>query len=77
MNEKLYKANVELVDENRILKEDKKALQRRIDKAIEYVKTLQFNFDFEKDIKKFAFDFLYTNQGKKLLEILKGEYINE
>ena len=38
INEKIYQANIELVDRNKLLEEDVKALQKRIDKAIEYLK---------------------------------------
>lgn len=61
MNEKLYQANVELVDENKVLKEDKKILQRRIDKAIEWIEENQY----------------YFPRPDKLSKILKGDKINE
>lgn len=73
MNEKLYKANVQLVDDNRVLKEDKKILQRRLDKAIEYIKD---NADYGIQ-EKCCMDDLNYNNCDELLEILKGEYKNE
>lgn len=35
INEKLYQANIDLVDRNRLLEEDKKILQKRINDAID------------------------------------------
>lgn len=77
INEKIYKANIQLQDENKVLKQDKKILQKRIDTAIEYINQLKFAFNFDKEINKFAFDFLYTKEGEILKKILKGEYFNE
>lgn len=37
INERMYQANIELVDRNKLLEEDKKILQKNIDKAIELI----------------------------------------
>ena len=63
MNEKLYKANIGLVDENKVLKDDKKILERRIEKAVEYINYNQFNGNNK----------IICINGNDLLEILKGE----
>lgn len=60
INEQLYQANIELVDRNKLLEEDVKKLEKRIDKAIEYIEPFYEN----------ALD--YT-EFKEILEILKGE----
>lgn len=38
INEQLYQANIELLDRNKLLEEDVKKLEKRIDKAIELLK---------------------------------------
>lgn len=38
INEQLYEANIELVDRNKLLEKDLGILQKRIDKAVEYLK---------------------------------------
>ena len=68
MNKKIVEANVKLQDENKILKEDKEILQRRIERAIEYIEKWQ--------------SFQHTNgttheELRNLKGILKGEYIKE
>lgn len=37
INERMYQANIELVDRNKLLEEDKKLLQKKINKAIELI----------------------------------------
>ena len=37
INEQMYQANIELVDRNKLLEKDVSILQKRIDKAIEYI----------------------------------------
>ena len=59
----IIKANIELLDENKALKEDKEILKRRIDKAIEYIDRRDIEWGSE--------------EHNKLLNILKGEYIYE
>lgn len=68
MNKHIVEANVKLQDENKLLKEDKEILQRRIEKAIEYIEKWQ--------------NFQHTNGStheelRNLKGILKGEYIKE
>ncbi len=65
INNRIVEANVKLQDENKLLKEDKQILQRRIERAIEYI---------EENDNKEPWKSL---NGKELLEILKGEYIKE
>lgn len=60
INERMYQANIELVDRNKLLEKDVSILQRRIDTAIEYIEPFYEN----------ALD--YT-EFKEILEILKGE----
>ena len=63
INEQMYKANIELVDKNRILEEDKKILTKRINRAIEYLEPIE----------------LISIKGKMkqdLLNILKGRYVD-
>lgn len=64
--EKMYQANVKLVDENSTLKEYTKSLERRIDKAIEYINEMCLSSDG------------YASYGDDLrpehiIEILKGD----
>lgn len=66
MNKKIVEANIQLQDEN-------KELKKIIKTAIEYIESLKFAFDFDIEINKLAFDFIYTDEGKELLKILKGE----
>lgn len=63
INEQMYKANIELVDKNRLLEEDKKILIKRINRAIEYLEPIE----------------LISIKGKMkqdLLNILKGRYVD-
>lgn len=56
-------------NEDRLIKE----LQQKeniIKKVREWANKTVFYFDFEEEIKKHAFDLLYTKQGQELLEIL-------
>lgn len=43
INEQMYKANIELVDKNRILEEDKKILTKRINSTIEMLEDFKIN----------------------------------
>lgn len=68
MNKHIVEANVKLQDENKLLKEDKEILKRRMDRAIEYIEKWQ--------------SFQHTNGStheelRNLKGILKGEYIKE
>lgn len=63
INEQMYKANIELVDKNRILEEDKKILTKRINKALEYIEQLPF-----KDLAPIEIKVVY--------KILQGRYVD-
>lgn len=68
MNKHIVEANVKLQDENKLLKEDKEILKRRIERAIEYIEEMNiWCIEFEN----------FGVESKELLEILKGEYIKE
>jgi hypothetical protein len=43
MNEQLYRANIELVDKNKLLEEDKKILTKRIDSTIKMLEDFKIN----------------------------------
>lgn len=60
IDEKMYQANVKLVDENSMLKDYTKELEERINKAVEHIE----------NIKKYG---VYMVNGNDLLGILKGE----
>lgn len=63
INEQLYQANIELVDRNKLLEKDVSILQKRIERALEYVEDV-----LEYEGKE------YTNVIKETLKkILKGE----
>lgn len=64
MNLKIVNANIELQDENKVLKEDKKVLQKRIDKAIVTLKEKQNSFT-------------YITSVSDVIDILEGRVINE
>lgn len=66
----IIKANIELLDENKALKEDKEILQRRIERAIEYIEE-SYNETVEgiEGVAKF-----FSKRNETLLKILKGEY---
>lgn len=62
--ERIYKANIKLVDENSALKKYTKELENKIDRAIEYIEIIEYNESYgvkEKDYNE-------------LLDILKGDY---
>lgn len=61
MDERLYRANIDLVDKNTILEEDKKILSKRINNAINYIKNTKENYNNEID--------------KELIDILEGKVI--
>lgn len=69
IDERMYQANIDLVDKNKLLEEDKRILQKRLDTAIEYIENnAKINIEDSITIIKFY---------KELLKILKGEYFNE
>ena len=65
MNRKIVEANIALQDKNNLLEEDKRILQSRIDKAIEYIEG-QNKFISGCDVYRI------TN-WEYVLNILKGE----
>lgn len=67
INERMYQANIELVDRNKLLEEDLKKAQKRIDKAIEIYENKD-KIEYKK--KRFIED-KYTSD--LMYEILKGE----
>lgn len=73
MNKHIVEANVKLQDENKLLKEDKEILKRRIEKAIEYAEE-SYNETVEgiEVVAKF-----FSKRNETLLKILKGEYVKE
>ena len=75
INNRIIDANVKLQDENKLLKEDKEILKRRIDKAIEYVEE---NTN-ENEAKFYGIPDYKVFKGniEQVLKILKGEYIKE
>ena len=62
---KLVDRNTELVDENKWLKADNDILKGRIDKAIECI--------YYYGIQNEDYDYIFDDEEKELLEILKGE----
>ena len=65
INDRLYQANIDLVDKNTLLEEDKAILQKRIKRAIDYIELIQYNESYGVKEK----DYL------QLLDILKGDAI--
>lgn len=68
-NNRIIDANVKLQDENKLLKEDKEILKRRMNRAIEYCE-----FGIENWITDDGFVEEVLGDVKK---ILKGEYVKE
>lgn len=63
INERIYQANIELVDRNKLLEKDVSILQKRIERVLEYIEDV-----LEYEGKE------YTNVIKETLKkILKGE----
>lgn len=69
MNKHIVEANVKLQDENKLLKEDKEILKRRIEKAINILELSAMNKGMCTQPE--------TDTIQKTLLILKGEYIEE
>ena len=69
INNSILQANIKLVDENKILEKDNKMLQKRIDRAIEYIENKN-KFIKGCDVQ------LYTDWNF-VIDILKGNVINE
>ena len=62
INEQLYRANIDLVDRNKLLEEDKKILIKRINNVTEYIETLN--------------DYRINKKAKRnILEMLQGRYL--
>lgn len=61
MDEKLYRANVELVDKNTLLEEDVKILKRRIQHAIKFIEQTK--------------GYYHDGIDEELIDILKGDVI--
>jgi len=61
MDEKLYRANVELVDKNTLLEEDIKILKRRIQHAIKFIEQTK--------------EYYHDGIDEELVDILKGDVI--
>lgn len=73
IDERMYQANIELVDRNKLLEEDKLILQKRINKAIEYIEEHRIGNEYS-----YEYDLFQRNaRTSDLLKILKGEYFNE
>lgn len=75
MNKEIIKQEAQydyLKDEVHCLYAEKKELQERIDKAIEYIPKIIISGKSEHSFNEFAVDFQQTKEGKKLLDILKG-----
>lgn len=62
INEKIFNANIQLQDENKVLKQDKKILQKRMDNAIEVLNDNSIEVN---------------TACRMAVRILKGEYVNE
>lgn len=60
INERMYQANIELVDRNKLLEKDVSILQKRIDTAIEMIENLMDNN-------------LEVHKGEPIIKVLKGE----
>ena len=59
MDERMYKANVKLVDENSTLKKDIEILEKRIKNAIEFIRETE--------------EYYSDGVNEELIDILKGE----
>lgn len=77
INEKIYNANIQLQDENKVLKQDKKILQKRMNNAIEYIEYIINQFEQVNDKELITNRMVDINYIKELKKILKGEYFNE
>lgn len=61
INEQMYQANIELVDKNKLLEEDKKILTKRMNRAL--------NFIVENELER------KYRYARNLKAILEGRYI--
>ena len=63
INKKIYNANIQLLDENKKLKKEKKILQKKIINTIEFIKNTK--------------EYYSDGVDKELIDLLKGECFNE
>ena len=61
INERMYQANIDLVDKNKLLEEDKRILQKRINNAIEFIKQTD--------------EYYLDGVNIELIDMLKGKVI--
>lgn len=66
INEQIYQANIELVDKNKLLEEDKKILIKRINKALELLDDIIFYNEYIT---------IHSKLIKDTKEILRGRYV--
>lgn len=66
INERIYQANIELVDRNKLLEEDVKKLERRINNALEYIEAA-----FKED--EINVGNIYHSAYDEIYILLKGE----
>lgn len=64
INERMYQANIDLVDRNKLLEEDKRILQKRINIAIKFLEETKGSY-------------YHDGVDEELLDILRGKYYNE
>ena len=69
INKNLYKANIDLVDKNRLLHQDITDLKRKIKKAINYI--VDKSEEYKPGYRKVYLDF---KECSELLEILESEF---
>lgn len=78
INEQMYQANIDLVDKNRLLEEDKKILQKRINRAIEYMEEATNSDSFTVLPSGKTTDIEYCIVAfEDLLNILQGKYVEK
>lgn len=74
INEQMYQANIELVDRNRLLEEDKKILQKRLNKAVEYTeKKISIA---EQKFVSIPNKLIDVSVLEDILDILQGRYVD-
>lgn len=66
INEQMYQANIDLVDKNKLLEEDKKILIKRINRALEYIEEAY-------ELDEINVGNIYHEAYGDLEKILKGE----
>lgn len=68
INEQMYQANIDLVDKNKLLEEDKKILMKRINRALEYIKEAY-------ELDEINVGNIYHEAYGDIEKILKGRYV--